>query len=187
MSRFNPENKKNAEIVIIGGGIMGISTAYFLAKRGQRDVILLERNLLAQASTGLCVGGIRQQFSHPANILLSQETIHLLQNFEEEFHTIVFASLHIPESFRRLFSDGGEDIKAFLFSLRDFFNTQIQRIENINSLVGPFDTDYFPFIFSEDGGHLTLILDEIQANALRETGVINFNEKEGYAKRCCRC
>ncbi len=66
---------------------MGVSTAYFLAKRGQRDVFLLERDLLAQASTGLCVGGIRQQFSHPANILLSQETIRQFRYFEKEFHT----------------------------------------------------------------------------------------------------
>lgn len=81
MSRFDPK------IIIIGGGIMGVSTAYFLAKRGQRDVFLLERDLLAQASTGLCVGGIRQQFSHPANILLSQETIRQFRYFEKEFHT----------------------------------------------------------------------------------------------------
>ena len=81
MSRYDPR------IVIIGGGIVGIATAYFLAKRGQKNVHLLERNLLAQASTGLCVGGIRQQFSHPANITLSQETIRLLQHFEREFHT----------------------------------------------------------------------------------------------------
>lgn len=85
MLRHDPKNKNSAAILIIGGGIMGVATAYFLAKRGQREITLLERDLLAQASTGLCVGGIRQQFSHPANILLSQETIHLLQHFEEEF------------------------------------------------------------------------------------------------------
>ncbi len=79
-------HRNYAEIIIIGGGIMGVSTAYFLAKRGHRDVILLERDLLSQASTGLCVGGIRQLFSHPANILMSQETLHLLRHFEEEFH-----------------------------------------------------------------------------------------------------
>ena len=87
MSRFDPKNKKTAEIVIIGGGIVGVSIAYFLAKRGQKDVFLLERDLLAQASTGLCVGGIRQQFSLPSNILLSQETLRQLQNFEREFQT----------------------------------------------------------------------------------------------------
>ena len=81
MSRYDPK------IVIIGGGIMGVSTAYFLAKRGQKDVILVERDLLAQASTGLCVGGIRQQFSHPANILMSQETIRQFRHFEKEFST----------------------------------------------------------------------------------------------------
>jgi sarcosine oxidase subunit beta len=47
----------------------------------------VERDLLAQASTGLCVGGIRQQFSLPSNILLSQETLHLILHFEEEFGT----------------------------------------------------------------------------------------------------
>ena len=86
MSRFDPNNKLKADVVVIGGGIMGVSTAYFLAKRGQKNIILVERDLLAQASTGLCVGGIRQQFSHPANIHLSQETIRLVQHFENEFH-----------------------------------------------------------------------------------------------------
>ena len=79
------EWKTSAEVAIIGGGIMGISTAYHLARRGQTGVVLLEKDLLAQASTGLCVGGIRQQFSHPSNILLSQETLRLFERFEEEF------------------------------------------------------------------------------------------------------
>jgi len=77
--------KDTAEVVIVGGGIMGASTAYYLAKRGQKDAILLERDLLAQATTGLSVGGIRQQFSHPANILLSQEALQLFKHFKEEF------------------------------------------------------------------------------------------------------
>jgi sarcosine oxidase subunit beta len=81
------EWKNTADIVIIGGGIMGASTAYYLAKRGQKDVVLLEKDLLAQATTGLSVGGIRQQFSHPANILLSQETRRLFISFPEEFDT----------------------------------------------------------------------------------------------------
>jgi sarcosine oxidase subunit beta len=77
--------KKTAEVAIIGGGIMGVSTAYYLAKRGVSDVIILEKDLLAQASTGLSVGGIRQQFSNPANIRLSQESVEVFERFEDEF------------------------------------------------------------------------------------------------------
>ena len=73
------------EIAIIGGGIMGASTAYYLARRGYSDVVILEKDLLAQASTGLSAGGIRQQFSHPANIRLSQEAVRVFERFEEEF------------------------------------------------------------------------------------------------------
>lgn len=74
-----------ADVVIIGGGIVGISTAFYLAKQGQKNIVLCERDLLAQASTGLCVGGIRQQFSHSSNILLSQEVVRLFERFEDEF------------------------------------------------------------------------------------------------------
>ncbi|GAH44966.1 unnamed protein product, partial [marine sediment metagenome] len=47
--------KKTAEVAIIGGGIMGVSAAYYLARRGVSDVVVLEKDLLAQASTGLSV------------------------------------------------------------------------------------------------------------------------------------
>lgn len=77
--------KKQAEVAIIGGGIMGVSTAYHLAKCGLKNIVLLEKDLLAQASTGLSVGGIRQQFSHPANIRLSQKSVKVFEHFEEEF------------------------------------------------------------------------------------------------------
>jgi sarcosine oxidase subunit beta len=77
--------KSTAEVAIIGGGIMGASTAYHLASRGCTDVVILEKDLLAQASTGLSAGGIRQQFSHPANIRLSQEAVRVFEQFEDRF------------------------------------------------------------------------------------------------------
>jgi sarcosine oxidase subunit beta len=79
------ETWQTADVIIIGGGIMGASTAYHLVHRGGLDVLVLEKDLLAQASTGLSAGGIRQQFSHPANIRLSQEAVRLFERFEEIF------------------------------------------------------------------------------------------------------
>ena len=76
------EWQNRAQVAIIGGGIMGASTAYHLASRGCRDVVVLEKDLLAQASTGLSAGGFRQQFSHPANIRLSQEAVSVFERFE---------------------------------------------------------------------------------------------------------
>lgn len=75
---------QTADVVIIGGGILGICTAYYLARQSDLSVVVCEKELLAQAATGLSVGGIRQQFSHPANIQLSQETLRILAEFRAE-------------------------------------------------------------------------------------------------------
>ena len=51
--------KSTAEVVIIGGGVMGASTAYYLAKRGVKDVVLLEKRYLASGPTGKSLANIR--------------------------------------------------------------------------------------------------------------------------------
>ena len=76
--------KKTAEIVIIGGGCMGASTAYHLARRGVTDVVLAEREpMLAMGSTGRNAGGVRHQYSTEINVRMSIESIKLLENFKE--------------------------------------------------------------------------------------------------------
>lgn len=76
--------KTTADVVIVGGGCMGASAAYFLAEQGVTDVVLIEREpQLGTASTGRNAGGFRHQFSHPANIALSKESIGLFAHFEE--------------------------------------------------------------------------------------------------------
>ena len=63
---------------------MGASVAYHLAERGVTDVALIEREpQLGAGSTGRNAGGFRHQFSHPANIELSKESIALFARFEE--------------------------------------------------------------------------------------------------------
>ena len=77
--------KRTADAVIIGGGCMGASVAYHLARLGITNVVLLEREkLLATGSTGRNAGGVRHQFSNAANIRLSIESIALLEQFEQE-------------------------------------------------------------------------------------------------------
>jgi sarcosine oxidase subunit beta len=74
-----------AEAVIIGGGCMGASTAWHLARHGMSDVVLVEREpFLGTASTGRNAGGVRHQFSSEANVQLSIESIRALERFEEE-------------------------------------------------------------------------------------------------------
>jgi len=76
--------KRECEIAIIGGGVMGLSIAYQLAKRGLTDVVVLERGYLAQGASGRNGGGVRMQWSTELNIRLMQESIDICRRFAQE-------------------------------------------------------------------------------------------------------
>ncbi|WP_165423533.1 NAD(P)/FAD-dependent oxidoreductase [Ktedonosporobacter rubrisoli] len=71
------------DVLIIGGGVVGCSVAYHLTARGCRNVLVLERNTVGSGSTGKAAGGIRQQFSHAANIQLSMYAVDFFTHFHE--------------------------------------------------------------------------------------------------------
>ena len=71
-------------VVVIGGGIVGLASAYFLARRGE-TVTVLEQSSLGAGSTDRANGGIRAQFTSPVSIRLSQESIAVWERFEETF------------------------------------------------------------------------------------------------------
>ncbi len=74
-----------ADIVIIGGGVMGASAAYHLAKCGVKNIVLLEReDFFGAGATGRCAGGVRYQFSTDINIKLSLESLPMIERFKEE-------------------------------------------------------------------------------------------------------
>ncbi len=77
--------EKTADIVIIGGGIVGLSVAYYLALEKAGKIVLFEKGQLGEGSTSRCVGGIRTQFSTEINIRFSLESLKTFEQFKEEF------------------------------------------------------------------------------------------------------
>ena len=74
-----------ADYLIIGGGIVGSSAAYHLAKRGAGKIVVLEQATLGSGSTSKAAGGIRAQFGAEVTIRMSHYAQNVYRHFEEEF------------------------------------------------------------------------------------------------------
>ena len=77
---------KNFDVIIMGGGIMGLSTAYHLMKADSSlKVIVIEKDLgYEKSSTALSMVNVRIQFSLKENVQISQYASKILENFEDE-------------------------------------------------------------------------------------------------------
>ena len=80
---------EHADVVIVGGGIVGSAVAYFLSSdpafAGRRFVLIERDPTYFEASTARSAGGLRQQYSTPENIELSQFTLGLLRRLQASF------------------------------------------------------------------------------------------------------
>ena len=83
-----------AEVVVIGGGVMGTSIAFHLAEAGVSDVLLLERGALGGGSTVKAAGGVRAQFSDPVNIALGMRGLAAFEDFPNRPGQVI--DLHQP-------------------------------------------------------------------------------------------
>ncbi|WP_435360482.1 NAD(P)/FAD-dependent oxidoreductase [Haloarchaeobius sp. DFWS5] len=72
------------DVVVVGGGIVGLATAHTLAERGA-SVVVCEKGSVGSGSTERSAGGIRTQFSTPVNVSLSRESIAVWESFEDRF------------------------------------------------------------------------------------------------------
>ncbi len=76
--------KEGYGAVIIGGGIIGTATAYYMAKLGFKDILVVEKNYISSGSTGRCAGGIRQQWDSEYNIKLAMGSVKIFEQLEDE-------------------------------------------------------------------------------------------------------
>ncbi len=72
---------ERARVVIIGGGIMGLGLAYNLCRRGDRDVVLIERSYLNAGASGRNGGGVRAQWTTPTMIRLARRSQEIMERF----------------------------------------------------------------------------------------------------------
>lgn len=80
---MNGDLPASAEVVIIGGGVIGLSAAFHLASAGV-DVVVLESGELGGGSTSKAAGGVRTAFSDEVNVRLAQRSLAAFERFGDE-------------------------------------------------------------------------------------------------------
>src|SRR5215212_7784393 len=99
----------SAGVVIIGGGVNGLSTAFQLAKRGVRNIVVLERRHLGSGATGKSGALVRCHYANVPEARLTHESLRIFRNWDEEvgagspsFAPIGFVQVVAPEHEDRL-------------------------------------------------------------------------------------
>ena len=73
---------QNSDIIVLGGGINGVSITFHLAKHGAR-VTLLEKDFIAAGPTGMSSAIIRQHYSNPVTARMALKSLQVWQNFAD--------------------------------------------------------------------------------------------------------
>lgn len=87
---------KHYDGIIIGAGITGCSIAYFLTQKGYKNILLIDKGGIASDITGICPGGVRQQWGTEINCLMSKYSVDFFQNINEHLepdHDIKFRNV----------------------------------------------------------------------------------------------
>jgi sarcosine oxidase len=175
----------SADVVIAGGGVVGSATAYYLSRPGgldpQRIVVVEKDPSYAEASTGRSAGGLRQQFSTPENIALSQVTLALLRNLKEVFGPDADVSFR-EQGYLIMASAEGRDILAGNVALQQSKGADIVLLDSAS--IG----ERFPWIQTDgivagsfgrsgEGWLDPMSLMNLFRNAARATGVTYLHDE----------
>ena len=135
---------QTAEVVIIGGGIVGSSIAYHLTAAGCKDVLVIERETAqGKGSTGKSMGGVRAQFSTPVNIQMSLYSIPFYASFDER---LGYPAGYRPQGY--LFCATEEKHLAYL---RTNYEKQIALgLKNVRLITADEIRSMFPQLRSDD-------------------------------------
>ncbi len=143
------ELPRTADVVIVGGGVIGLSIAYHLAKKGMKNLLLLEKDTLGAGSTGKCAGGIRTLFSTDINIRFSLLSSKIFEDFpsefgvDPEFHRVGYLFLAVHEQDWTILKDNGRRLKNMGIEVWLLDRDQLK--------------DHWPFLYVDDlhGGAYT--------------------------------
>ena len=86
--------KDRYDVVIIGGGVHGLATAYYLTKQGVKDVAVLERNYIGSGGSGRNTAIIRSNYRTPEGVRFYDLSVKLYENLSQELDYNVLFSQH---------------------------------------------------------------------------------------------
>ncbi|PFP29229.1 sarcosine oxidase subunit beta [Bacillus sp. AFS073361] len=164
---------KTADVVIIGAGLMGCSTAYELAKRNVKNIVVLDKNAIGSGATGQSSGVLRGHYSYP---ILTRMAVQSLETFKYANEILGNEVGYQPVGY--MFGVDHENIETLNKNVemqkKNGVNTSIVSKEAVKKEIWPeLDTEQFgAFAYEPEGGYGDPVLtNQAFADAARALGV----------------
>lgn len=145
---------QTADVVIIGAGLMGCSTAYELAKRNVKNIVVLDKNAIGSGATGQSSGVLRGHYSYP---ILTRMAVQSLETFKHAKEILGNEVGYHPVGY--MFGVDHENVETLKKNVemqkKNGVNTRLVTKEEVKKEIWPqLDTDQFgAFAYEPEGGY----------------------------------